>query len=94
MTAKKVRSLQRQADIKARIVKKQDQLRKSLASFRHRFPAPTQEQLSIVALDFDELSEGLQSGHLSALQVVEAYIAKALQVRKVEITKSMTVVLA
>lgn len=66
-----------------KIERKQKKLKASMKWYEERYGELSSDQAAIVALDFPELKERLRDGSLTAVEVLEAFIAKAIQVTKI-----------
>ena len=60
----------------------QAKLARQMRRYEEKYPAVTDAQQKIADLDFHELQEKLQEGNLTAVQVLEAFQAKAVAVNR------------
>ena len=76
------RNWRKQRQILAKLTSKKKCISSSLNGFYARYPFVTTEQEGIVNLDFDALLAALSEGKLRAVEVLEAFQAKAVEVNK------------
>ncbi len=61
---------------------RQARARANVARVGERYPSPTERQREIAGMDLPELKERLGKGELTCVEVVEAFIAVAVEVNK------------
>ena len=79
----KILSSRKRANIRTNSVKRRkEKLLSNLKAFEQQFGKFTESQKTILNLDYTELRGKLQNGELSAVKVLKAYQAKAVEVNK------------
>ncbi len=61
---------------------RRDRAKENISRYEERYPSLTERQREITALDLPELKQQLQDGRLSVVEVVEAFIAKAVEANR------------
>ena len=64
------------------LIRRRDRAKKNISRYEESYPSLTERQREITALDLPELKEQLQDGRLSVVEVVEAFMAKAVEANR------------